>query len=295
MVPEELDQLGGLCRRGRPVGEAEAPDGQERAAAVVQVAAAPGHAQRVHQVDPVALDVVHERGAPMPGDVVHHGKDPAVSFGRGLHVARDPVAKAANGGVVQACGEALQEHPGEVVVPHPLEVPGDGRGPERREDLGAPAVGQCQRRGAALAGGKLGHVRPHVHAHRRGTGRRTGAEPVFPAAERRPVIRTAEPSLIAEQQLVVDGGGVHRGRRADGGERYLLLGRRCAGRRQRGAAAGERCGRQRRGEGRPLPGPVDAHTYRRFFGARAAASLKARRDRSASAARPSFLYTWASR
>ena len=71
-----------------------------------------------------------------------------------------------------------------------------------------PSVRQRERRRATLVRGELGNVGPHVDAQCRGAGRRAAPKPVFPRAERRSVIRTPKPALIAKQQFPIQRGRI---------------------------------------------------------------------------------------
>ena len=70
IVPEELDELGGLVGRWRAIDEAKTPDGQQWPAAMMEVARTVREVERVHEVDPIALHGIDDGLAGLAGDVV---------------------------------------------------------------------------------------------------------------------------------------------------------------------------------------------------------------------------------
>ena len=164
----------------------------------------------------------------------------------GADVARDAVAESQHGGVVEADGEPLQEHARQVVLLHPAEVPVDRPRVVRRVEL-APAgrqgsVNGVWHRSSGASSETSGHMSTRSVAALAGAPR---AEPVLPAVERRSVVGTSEPALIAEQQLPVQRGRIDGvGSLDDSGER--------ADRRRPGGREQPRFGSRREGS---LPGP----------------------------------------
>ena len=201
-----------------------------------QVPLAFGDAQGVDEIDPVALHVFDQRLRTMTGDVVHHCEDAPVRLRGRSDVPRDGVPKVANRVARQARRESLQEHAGQAVLLHPSEVHVDRGGAIGRVERCRAPFRKCERSGAAVRIRELREIGPHVHTKRRLARRLSGAEPVLPPRELRPVVRTAEPSLVAEHQLARQGGGVDA--RSDGscGGRLARrgAGRRCSDRRPTG-------------------------------------------------------------
>jgi len=155
VVPEEVDQFSRRLRRRRAVGEAEAPDRQQRPAVVTEVARALRDAQRVDDIDPVALHILDQRLGTMAGDVVHQREDAAVRLGGGPHVPGDRVAKRPHLVAIEAGSEALQEHAWKLVLLQPAEMRVHDGIAVSRVQLGGAAVGHRQIRHATIACGEL--------------------------------------------------------------------------------------------------------------------------------------------
>ena len=141
----------------------------------------------------------------MPGDVVHHREHAAVRFRRGPDVARHGVAKVLHRVVVQVHREPLQEDTRQVVFTKPSEVHVDGRGdkPSRAGPVPSAMVSASGTVRVPAAPRDRATCR---HAAQRPSRLRIGTSAaICPAASRRRDIRT---TLIPEQQLAMEGGGV---------------------------------------------------------------------------------------
>ena len=104
--------------------------------------------------------------------------------------------------IVETSGEALKRDSGEAAAAQ--RVPIDCLRVVGGVQLRRPAIGQRERRVAALVRRELRDVGPHVHAKRGGARRLSAAKPVLPRSERRPIVWTPEPALIAEHQLPIE-------------------------------------------------------------------------------------------
>ena len=196
-------------RRAEAVG-VEAPDEDDRLAAVVQVAAVPRHLQLVHQPLPVADEPVVEPFLGRAGQVVADGEDPArlrrPSPGRGRGPGRSRGCRrppGTAGRTRRRCRIAPSSRKWRSTVIGWAEL---------NSWAGVPSGWVKPGAGYFSSAVNSDSVGPHLERQGLRVDLRRVAAPVPPALARR-VAGAAEPPLIAAEDLVAQARGVDRPRR----------------------------------------------------------------------------------
>jgi hypothetical protein len=195
---EEAEELGGVFKGvAAVVAEADAPDGDEGFALMVEVMGVFVDAEGVAEVFPVLHDVGEDVALVEAGEVEHEGPGAAGLAGGGADVFEDAVGVGAALGAFEHGAEALEEDAVDLVLLHPFEVAEDGARVGGAEDLGGGAVGVFQGGVVAFFGGEFGDVGPEVDVGAVGF-----VEAVVGPVEFGTVVRGVEPKLRSWRQLI---------------------------------------------------------------------------------------------
>ena len=127
------------------VVEADAPDRYQRLAAVVQIGRVLRHMHALPQALPVVDDLIGLSRL-HAAQVIHHGVGPPAAIGSFTAMIEHGVGRAHGARVVEPADEALNECAVDPILAHPLEMPVNGVGVERTEDLGRLAIGELKPR-----------------------------------------------------------------------------------------------------------------------------------------------------
>lgn len=160
---EKAEEFGGFFEGvAAVVAEADAPDGDEGFALMVEVMGVFVDAEGVAEVFPVLHDVGEDIALVEAGEVIHEGPGAAGLAGGGADVVEDEVGVGAVFGAFEHGAEALEEDAIDLVLLHPFEVADDGARVGGTEDLGGGAVGVFQGGVMAFFGREFGDVGPEV-------------------------------------------------------------------------------------------------------------------------------------